>query len=172
MRNQSQILIQIIPHSLHISTLPPVVQDDMTRGINGNPLQYLAWRIPWMGEPGGLLSMGSHRVRHNWSNFACLHALEKEMATHSSPLAWRIPETEEQAAIYGIMQSWTRLKQLSSGSNIKAWNVFVHFLLLSRVQLCDPMVCSPPGSSVHGILPFPSAKRVRYVYSFTLLFSC
>ena len=25
----------------------------------------LAWRIPVMGEPGGLLSMGSHRVRHN-----------------------------------------------------------------------------------------------------------
>ena len=25
----------------------------------------LAWRIPWMAESGGLLSMGSHRVRHN-----------------------------------------------------------------------------------------------------------
>ena len=25
----------------------------------------LAWRIPGMGEPGGLLSVGSHRVRHN-----------------------------------------------------------------------------------------------------------
>ena len=25
----------------------------------------LAWRIPWTGEPGGLLSMGSHRVGHN-----------------------------------------------------------------------------------------------------------
>ena len=30
----------------------------------------LAWRIPGMGEPGGLLSMGSHRVGHNWSNLA------------------------------------------------------------------------------------------------------
>ena len=28
----------------------------------------LAWRIPGMREPGGLLSMGSHRVRHNWSD--------------------------------------------------------------------------------------------------------
>ena len=25
----------------------------------------LAWRIPWTEEPGGLLSMGSHRVGHN-----------------------------------------------------------------------------------------------------------
>ena len=30
----------------------------------------LAWRIPWTEEPGGLLSMGSHRVRHDWSNLA------------------------------------------------------------------------------------------------------
>ena len=30
----------------------------------------LAWRIPRMGEPGGLPSMGSHRVRHNWSDLA------------------------------------------------------------------------------------------------------
>jgi len=28
----------------------------------------LAWRIPGMGEPGGLPSMGPHRVRHDWSN--------------------------------------------------------------------------------------------------------
>ena len=30
----------------------------------------LAWRIPGMGEPGGLLSMGLHRVGHDWSNLA------------------------------------------------------------------------------------------------------
>ena len=32
---------------------------------NGNPLRVLAWRIPGTGEPGGLPSMGSHRVGHN-----------------------------------------------------------------------------------------------------------
>ena len=30
----------------------------------------LAWRIPGMGDPGGPPSMGSHRVRHNWSDLA------------------------------------------------------------------------------------------------------
>ena len=30
----------------------------------------LAWRIPGTGEPGGLLSMGSHRVGHKWSDLA------------------------------------------------------------------------------------------------------
>ena len=34
----------------------------------------LAWRIPGMGEPGGLPSMGSHRVRRDWSNLAAAAA--------------------------------------------------------------------------------------------------
>ena len=34
----------------------------------------LAWRIPGTGEPGGLPSMGSHRVRHNWINLAAAAA--------------------------------------------------------------------------------------------------
>ena len=31
---------------------------------------FLAWRIPWTEEPGGLQSMGLQRVRHDWSNLA------------------------------------------------------------------------------------------------------
>ena len=34
----------------------------------------LAWRIPWTGEPGGLPSMGSHRVRHDLSELAAAAA--------------------------------------------------------------------------------------------------
>ena len=34
----------------------------------------LAWRIPGTEEPGGLLSMGSHRVGHNWSDLAAAAA--------------------------------------------------------------------------------------------------
>ena len=34
----------------------------------------LAWRIPGIGEPGGLPSMGSHRVRHDWSDLAAAAA--------------------------------------------------------------------------------------------------
>ena len=34
----------------------------------------LAWRIPGTVEPGGLPSMGSHRVRHNWGNLAAAAA--------------------------------------------------------------------------------------------------
>ena len=57
----------------------------------------LAWKIPWMEEPGGLQSMGS-LSQTQLSNFTLtfhFHAWEKEMATHSSVLAWRIPGTGE-----------------------------------------------------------------------------
>ena len=60
----------------------------------------LAWRIPGTGEPGGLLSMGSHRVRHDWS----------DLAAAAAGLAWW-------AAVYGVAQSWTRLKWCSSSSS-------------------------------------------------------
>ena len=45
-----------------------------------------AWRSLWTEEPAGLLSMRSHRVGHDCSDLACMHALEKEMATHSNVL--------------------------------------------------------------------------------------
>ena len=38
----------------------------------------LAWRIPGTGEPGGLPSMGSHRVRHGWSDLAAAYILIRE----------------------------------------------------------------------------------------------
>ena len=60
----------------------------------------LAWKIPWMQEPGRLQSMGLRRVGHDWAISLSLFtfhfpALEKEMATHSNVLAWRIPGTGE-----------------------------------------------------------------------------
>ena len=51
----------------------------------------LAWRIPWMEEPGGLQSTESQRVRHDFT----FTLWEKAMGTHSSTLAWKIPRTEE-----------------------------------------------------------------------------
>ena len=57
----------------------------------------LAWKIPWMEEPGRLQSMGSlSRTRLRDFTFTShFHALEKEMANHSSIRAWRIPGTGE-----------------------------------------------------------------------------
>ena len=67
----------------------------------------LAWKIPWMEEPGRLQSMGLLGVWTRQSDFTFtfhFHALEKEMATHSSVLAWRIPGTGEP----GGLRLWAR----------------------------------------------------------------
>ena len=77
----------------------------------------LAWKIPWTEEPGGLQSMGSLRVGHDWATSLSLftfHALEKEMATHSSVLAWRIPGTAEPGGLlfmgsHRIGHNWSDL---------------------------------------------------------------
>ena len=52
----------------------------------------VAWKIPWMEEPGRLLSWAR---LSDFSFTFHFHALEKEMATHSSVLAWRIPGMAE-----------------------------------------------------------------------------
>ena len=58
----------------------------------------LAWKIPWKEKPGGLRSMGSRRIGHDWATSLSLFTfmqLEKEMAAHPRALALRIPERME-----------------------------------------------------------------------------
>ena len=46
----------------------------------------LAWRIPGTGEPGGLPSVGSHRVGHNWSGLAAAAAWYQHKLSNHWPL--------------------------------------------------------------------------------------
>ena len=58
----------------------------------------LAWKIPWMEEPGGLQSMGSLRGRHDLVTSLSLISFmhwRRKWQPHSSVLAWRIPGTAE-----------------------------------------------------------------------------
>ena len=45
----------------------------------------LAWRIPGTGKPGGLPSMESHRVRHDWSDLAAAAAAGNKLTIHALP---------------------------------------------------------------------------------------
>ena len=69
---------------------------------NATPLQYSCLENPM--EPGGLQSMGLlSRTRLSDFSFTFhFHALEKEKATHSSVLAWRIPGTREPAGLLSM----------------------------------------------------------------------
>ena len=65
---------------------------------NGNPLQYSCLANPMDGGAWKAAVHGVTRSQTRLSDFTFtfhFHALEKEMATHSSVLAWRIPGTEE-----------------------------------------------------------------------------
>ena len=65
---------------------------------NGTPLQYFCLENPM---DGGVWQAAVHGVAKSWTRLSDFtftfhfHALEEEMATHSSVLAWRIPETGE-----------------------------------------------------------------------------
>ena len=88
------------------------------------------------------------------------------MAAHSSTLAWKIPWTEEPGGLQSVgLQSWTRLKRLSMHALglLRPEKIFLGLACLTHNNivvleakscptLCDPMDCSPPGSSIHGVL--------------------
>ena len=64
---------------------------------------------------------GVAKSRTRLSDFTFhFHALEKEMATHSSVLAWRIPWTEKPRRLQSLgLHSRTRLRRLSSSSGVE-----------------------------------------------------
>ena len=81
----------------------------------------LAWKIPWTGQSDRLQSMGSLRVGHDsvtsLSLFIFMHWRRKWQPTPvflpGESQGWQ----SLWAAIYGVAQSWTRLKRRSSSSS-------------------------------------------------------
>ena len=79
----------------------------------------LAWKIPWMEEPGGLQSMGSLRVGHDWVTSFSLPCIGEG---NGNPLQCSCLENLKYggswwAAFYGVARRWTPLKRLSSSSS-------------------------------------------------------
>ena len=70
----------------------------------------LAWRIPGMGEPGGLPSMASHRVRHDWSDLKV--AVPKYSTTH-----------------FTLKRSQTKGKNSDQRTNTLASHLLYHFII-------------------------------------------
>jgi len=81
----------------------------------------LVWKIPWMEDPGRLQSIGLLRVIHDWAlhfyfSLSCIgegNGNTLQCSCLENPRdggAWW-------AAVYGVAQSWTRLKRLSSSNS-------------------------------------------------------
>ena len=99
----------------------------------------LAWRIPGTGEPGGLPSLGSHRVRHNWSDLAAAAA----------------------AGLGRMYIIYSLSKYVLNGPNDSFSSVSSVAQLC--LTLCDTMNCSTPGLSVHPQLPEFTQTHVHWV---------
>ena len=82
----------------------------------------LAWRILWTEETGGLLSMGSHRVRQSQTRLKRLNMHARIGEGNGNPLQYSCLKNPRDggawwATFYGVAQSGTRLKWLSSSSS-------------------------------------------------------
>ena len=94
----------------------------------------LAWKIPGTGEPGGLLSLGSHRVRHDWSDLAAAAAAaDPSLASDSAPVLkgdklWGINHTLKCLLTLEAPQdsSWNHPPIVSSSSPSSAAYVPLH----------------------------------------------
>jgi len=141
----------------------------------------LAWRIPGMEEPGGLPSMGSHRVRHDLSDLAAakvqvfffliiflLYNIALVLQYSDMNLPW----------VYMCSLSWTPLPppSLSHPSGSSQWTSPKHPVSCIQPRLtirftCDNLHVLMPFC--HIILPWPSpteSKRLFYT-SVSLLLS-
>ena len=88
---------------------------------NGTPLQYSCLENPMDGGASWAAVHGVSKSQTRLSDFTFsfhFYPLEKEMATHSSVLAWRIPGTREPGGLPSVgSQSRTRLMRFSSSSS-------------------------------------------------------
>ena len=64
--------------------------EDLLEGEMATHSSILAWRISWMEEPGGLQSMGSQRVRHNWVINSMTHILNSAQSINVTSMNYPI----------------------------------------------------------------------------------
>ena len=106
----------------------------------------LEWRIPWTEEPGRLQSMGWQRVGSDSTAHVKNKQAQKEGKQASGQRVVRK---------HGMFKKWDgwgkdcdRIQDWQQRSSLRACVLSC----FSCVWLCNPMDCSPPNSSVHGIL--------------------
>ena len=118
----------------------------------------LAWRIPWTEEPGGLQSMGSQRVRHDWSDWA--QSFQFSRSVMSDPLGSHGPQ-----ASLSITNSWSPLKPMTTESVTPS----------NHIILCRPLLLLPSIFPSIRVISNESVLWLRWPkycsFSFTIILS-
>ena len=110
----------------------------------------LAWRIPGTGEPGGLPSMGSHRVRHDWSDLAATAAARRDRGLPCSS------DSKESVCSSGDLGSVPRLgRSLWEGNGNP-----LHYSCLE-----NSMDRGAWWATIHGVAKSQTQKRYWLYYS-------
>ena len=94
-------MVQWLRHCVSTAVVWSLV-GELGREGNGTPLQYSCLENPMDGGAWWVVVHGVVRSQTQMSDFTFtfhFHALEKEMATHSGVLAWRIPGTGESGGL-------------------------------------------------------------------------
>ena len=134
----------------------------------------LAWKIPWMEEAGGLQSMGSRRVGHDWATslslFTFMHWRRKWQPTPVFLPGESQGRGAWWAAVSGVAQSRTRLKRLSSSSSSSTflWLSSIYLLLFGDSTLKTSWgkkqtFSTIPGVrwSLLGLFPYSGSEQKR-----------
>ena len=119
----------------------------------------LDWRIPGTGEPGGLPSMGSHRVKRDWSDLAAAAAVYK----FGTPLQYSCLENPMdrgawKPAVHGVTEGWTWLSKF-------AFTFHFHALEKEMATHSSVLAWRIPGKGEPGGLPSMGSHRVRHDWS-------
>ena len=112
----------------------------------------LAWRIPWVEEPGGLQSMSSLRVKRNCATNTLFppYILLLLLLSHFSRVRLcATPQTAAQQAPLSL--GFSRQEHWSGLPFPSPMHASESEVTQSCPTLSDPMDCSLPGSSTHGI---------------------
>ena len=152
----------------------------------------LAWRIPGLGEPGGLLPMGSHRVGHDWSDSAAAAAtpptkgsnywfispltrnapfalceLSYSLSTPPSPISISLFFYYLFIWLHQVLVCWQSLFHLSLCRHIilhKEKNFHATFLLFSFFPSFGSFYLFPPYISWYIPSPHPTVYRHTHAH--------
>ena len=139
------------------------MQETWVRSLGGeDPLEkemaayssILAWRIPWMEEPGGLQFMGPQRFRHDWATSRSLSfiVVVNLLRRVFCPSMWSILENIacalEKNMYFAFEGKWSESCSVQFSSDTQPSST-----------LCYPMSCSTPGLPVQHQLPEPTQTQ-------------